>query len=462
MMQRITVPDAAVSVRSRAVRPGVVFFFGSLGALLWGYDNGVIASALLYIKPEFHLTPAQTGLISSFLSVGSVIGAAGSGFLANKLGRKRLIFIASLVFMVGIVLAATSSSVGMLMAARTVIGVGIGIVSLSIPLYLAEIAPAAIRGRVGAYTQLMVACGILCAYLVGLAFSASHAWRAMFAVMLIPAAVLAAGVWILPESPRWLLRKGRVDEARRQLARRVSGAELETAMAEMQATASRRTSAWRQLLRPGMLKVALIAVLLETISPLTGTNTIVYFAPLILKKIGFSDNASLLNTIGFGVVAVVFTIIAARVIDTWGRRPMMYVGALVMAAAMITMAALSWTAGLTVGVGGFIAIGALTVYKATFSLSWGTTTRIVVSELLSTSVRGPVQGVALTFNYASTFILTLIFPILLAAGSGIAFMIFGVVGIIAFFVVFFIQPETKGRTLEEIELSVTKAPVTSQ
>ena len=133
-----------------------------------------------------------------------------------------------------------------------------------------------------------------------------------------------------------------------------------------------------------------------------------------------------------------------------------------MAASMITMAVLSWTACLTVGVGGFIAIAALTVYKATFSLSWGTTTRIVVSELLPTSVRGSVQGVALTFNYASTFVLTLIFPILLAAGSGIAFMIFGAVGIIAFFVAFFIQPETKGRTLEEIELSVTKAPGTSR
>ena len=164
----------------------------------------------------------------------------------------------------------------------------------------------------------MVACGILCAYLVGLAFSASHAWRAMFAVMLIPAAVLAVGVWILPESPRWLLSRGRVDEARRQLAQQLSGAELETAMAEIQATASRRTSVWRQLLRPGMLKVVLIAILLETLSPLTGTNTIVYFAPLILKKIGFSNSASLLNTIGFGVVSVVFTIIATRVIDTWG------------------------------------------------------------------------------------------------------------------------------------------------
>ena len=462
MTQQTSAPPSARGGRFRSVRPGVVFFFGSLGALIWGYDNGVLAGALLYIKPDFHLTPVETGLIGSFLSIGSAVGALLSGLLANALGRKKLIFASSLVFMVGILLAVFAPNVGVLMAARAVLGLGIGIVALSIPLFLAEIAPAGIRGRIGALTQLMIACGILAAYLTNYAFSASHAWREMFAVMLIPAVVLAIGVWVLPESPRWLLSKGREHEARDQLARQVSEEELQTTMAEMRLTLNHPSTPWRQMLQPGVRKVIILAIALELLTQLVGINTIVYYAPLILQKIGFSASASILNTIGFGVISVIFTVIAARVIDKWGRRPMLYTGALVMAAAMGTMALLSWTVGLTVGLSGFIAIAALSVFKATYSLSWGTATRIVVSELLPTRIRGSVQGVAQVFNYASTFTLSLVFPILLAAGSGLAFTFFAVMGVVAFFVAFFAQPETSRRTLEEIEMDLENIPNPSE
>lgn len=456
MIRQLAAPRASTALTGRAVRPGVIFFFGSLGALIWGYDNGVIAGALLYIKPELHLTPTQTGLVSSFLSLGSAVGAVASGLLANRLGRKRLIFIASLVFMVGILIALGAQDAGMLMAARAVLGCGIGIVALSIPLYLAEIAPARIRGRVGALTQLMIACGILCAYLTNYALSSSGNWRVMFGVMLVPAVVLAVGVWVLPESPRWLLRAGREAEARELLGRQMDAAAVDVSVTEMKATFAHRGTPWRQLVRPGVRTFVILAVVLEMLTQLVGINTIVYFAPSILTRIGFSDNAALLNTIGFGVISVIFTVIAARVIDRWGRRPMLYTGGLVMAAAMATMAVLSWTVGLTVGISGIVAIAALAVFKAMYSLSWGTATRIVVSELLPNNARGSVQGVAQLFNYASTFLLAFFFPILLEAGSGLAFGFFAVMGVVAFVVAVFVQPETSRRTLEEIELSAAR------
>lgn len=445
--------------RSRGPSPRVVYFFGALGALVWGYDNGVLAGALLYIKPEFHLSPTETGLIGSFLAVGSALGAIFSALLVNRLGRKRLIFVASLVFLAGIAFAVFSNGAAALMLARGVLGLGIGIVAVAIPVYLAEISPAATRGRIGSLTQLMIACGILLGYIGNLAFSPLAAWRAMFAVMAIPTVVLAVGVWVLPESPRWLLSRGREDEAREQLARHVSKHELETTMAEMRESLAARRVSFLQSFHGPVGKIVAIAILLEMLTQLMGINTIVYYAPTILKKIGLSDTAALINTVGFGVISVIFTLLAARVIDRWGRRPLMSIGALVMGAAMLTMAILSWTAGLAVGVGGTVAIGALAVFKATFSLTWGTATRIVVSELLPTSIRGSMQGFAQIFNYAATFVLALTFPILLEAGSGLAFLFFAAIGVVSFLVMVFLVPETKGQTLEEIEATVTGVPI---
>ncbi|GLY71581.1 sugar porter family MFS transporter [Amycolatopsis taiwanensis] len=439
------------------VRPGLVYFFGALGAVIWGYDNGVIAGALLFITKEFDLTPAAQGLVSSSLSVGSAVGAAISGVLANPLGRKRLIFLAGLVFGAGVAVCSLAVSVPMLMAGRGVIGLGIGIVSVSVPIYLAELAPARIRGRIGALTQLMIASGILLSYLVGYALSPLHAWRWMIAVALVPALVLVVGIWVLPESPRWLLTRGRLEEARAGLARQVDAAEVDQALAEMRATLARAKPSWRRMFRPGVRRVVLVAVGMSILAQLLGINTVTYYAPTILKKIGFTDEASLLNTIGFGVVSIIFTVIATRVIDRWGRRPLLTVGALVMGAAMTVMAVLSWTTGLVVGVSGVLAILSLVVFKATYSLTWGTSTRIVVSEILPLSVRGVALGFAEIFNFASTFTLTLVFPILLAAGSGTAFITFGAMGVVACVFVLALVPETKGRTLEQIEAAYVAA-----
>jgi sugar porter (SP) family MFS transporter len=300
----------------------------------------------------------------------------------------------------------------------------------------------------------MVASGILLAYLVSYALSPLHAWRWMIAVALVPALVLVVGVWVLPESPRWLLTRGRVDEARVELSRQVDPDEVEQAMAEMQTTLKRARPSWRSALQPGVRRIVLVAIGLSILAPLQGVNAIVYYAPTILRAIGFSDKVSLLNTIGFGIVSLIFTVVATRVIDRWGRRPLLITGALVMGASMTVMALLSWTTGLTVGVSGILAIACITVFKATFSLSWGTVTRVAASEILPLGVRGSALGVAEIGNFAATFTLTLVFPILLSAGRGTAFIVFGVMGLVACLFVAAQVPETQGRTLEEIEVDV--------
>ncbi|MGW5641624.1 sugar porter family MFS transporter [Saccharopolyspora sp. NPDC003752] len=449
-MKQVASQQAPVK-QSREVPPGLVYFLGALGAILWGYDNGVIAGALLFMTEEFHLGPAAQGVVSSSLAIGSGVGAVVSGALASPLGRKRLVFIASLVFMGGTIAWATAGSVAMLVVGRVVIGVGIGIVAVSVPIYLAEISPARIRGRIGALTQLMIASGILLSYVVGYAMSPSGAWRWMVAFALVPALVLIAGVWVLPESPRWLLTRGRDEEARAGLARQVAAHEVEQAMREMRETFHRAKPSWREGFRPGVRRIVLVAVGMAVLAQLLGINTITYYAPTILKSIGFSEEASLLNTIGFGIVSIIFTVLASRLLDGWGRRPLLMVGALVMGLSMTTMAVLSWTAGLTLGVSGFVAIACLLVFKAMYSLSWGTVARIVIAEILPLRVRGSALGIAEVFNFASTFALSLTFPILLAVGSGLAFILFGVMGLLACLFVGVLVPETKGKTLEEIE-----------
>lgn len=449
-------PNGAIA-RRRLPAPGVIYFFGALGALMWGYDSGVLAGALLFIKPQLHMTPTEVGLVGSALSVGSAVGAVASGLLANPIGRKKLIFIASVVFAIGTAIMTFAAGVSELILGRAILGVGIGLVAVSVPVYLSEISPAGTRGKIGSLTQLMIAVGILLGYIGNLALSPLGAWRIMFAVMIVPTVVLGIGVWVLPESPRWLLRNGRAEEARALLAHQVSQEELDLTMTEMKATLDTKRVSLRQMFASGLGKIVVFAIVLDILTQMMGINTIVYYAPTIMKAMGFSNATALINTVGFGVLSVIFTIFAAYVLDKWGRRPLLMVGALVMAASMATMATLSFTVGLAVGISAILGILALAVFKAMFSLSWGTITRVVIAELLPTRIRAGMQGVAQLFNYGATFVVTLIFPILLATGSGFAFALFAVMGIVAFVVVLAFLPETKGQTLEEIELKVTAA-----
>lgn len=437
--------------QTRRTSMAVIYFFGALGAVLWGYDNGVIAGAMLFIKKDFALTPGLVGLVTSSITLGAGGGALLSGALADRLGRKRLILVAAVVFCLGIIGAALAPGAAILIAARLVIGLGIGIVAVSIPIYLAELAPAETRGRVGTLTQLMIASGILLAYIVSYLLAPAAAWRWMIGVAIVPAVVLLVGITFLPESPRWLIKHGREAEARSILAARMPAETINESVAEIQRTLATSRGSWRDLLQPWVRPAVLTAIALAVLVQLLGINTIVFYAPTILSAIGFSDEAALLNTIGFGVVSIIFTLIAHRVVDRVGRKTLLTRGALVMGASMLVMAVLSVSFGLTAGLVGYLAILCLAVFKATFSLTWGTVTRVVQSEILPLNVRGTALGVAEVFNFASTFTLSALFPILLAGGTGVPFFIFAAIGVVAFVFVRVYVRENKGQSLEQIE-----------
>ncbi|WP_167131294.1 sugar porter family MFS transporter [Paramicrobacterium chengjingii] len=439
------------SIKKSRRSAGVVYFFGALGALLWGYDNGVIAGAMLFIKKDFDLDPGLVGLVTASITLGAGAGSLLSGALADKLGRKRLILLAAVVFSLGIVAASLAPNPAILILARLVLGLGIGIVAVSIPIYLAELAPAAIRGRVGTLTQLMIASGILLAYIVNYLFSPTGDWRWMIGVAIVPALALLVGVVFLPESPRWLVKHGREDEARTILAMRIPADSVDASVAEIHRTLAASKGSWRDLIQPWVRPAVIVAVLLAIFAQLLGINTIVFYAPTILSAIGFSDQVALLNTIGFGVVSIIFTVIAFRIVDVVGRKKLLTRGSLVMGGSMLVMAIISITFGLTAGLTGYLAVLCLVVFKATYSLTWGTVTRVVQSEILPLTVRGTALGLAEVFNFASTFVLSAVFPMLLAGGTGLPFFVFAIIGIAAFIFVRFFVRESKGLTLEQIE-----------
>jgi sugar porter (SP) family MFS transporter len=438
-----------------------IYLFGALGAVLWGYDTGVISGALLYIKRDFAISAAGQGLVTSSFTIGAAVGALATALLVDRLGRRRLLLVAAVVFVVGTLLSSLAGSESVLIAGRSVLGIGIGFVAVNIPIYLSEIAPARTRGRIVSLTQFMNATGILLAYLANLALSPAGAWRWMIGIAVVPAVLLFAGVLFLPESPRWLVARGRIAEARAGLAARGDDVEPEATVREIEAGLAAGRGAWRSLLRPWARRPVAIAVLMTVLAQLLGINAITYYAPTVLTSVGFSDSASLITTVGFGAVSVLATVFAVVRGDSVGRRPLLIAGACVTGATMLLTAVFSWSFGLTAGVTGVVAVVCFAVFKAAFSSTWGPVSRVVETEILPISVRGTAVSVAEVANFLAIFVVTLLFPILLQAGSGFAFATFGVMGAVAVAVIVYYVPETRGRTLEEIEADIREGPGSS-
>ncbi|WP_197679741.1 sugar porter family MFS transporter [Microlunatus soli] len=442
------------SAAGRRVPSWLIYLFGALGAILWGYDTGVVSGALLYIKKDFHVSPGEQGLITSSFTIGAIVGALLTALIVDRLGRKRLLFLAGIVFVIGTLLAALATGPGGVIAGRAVLGIGIGFVSVNIPIYLSEIAPARSRGRIVSLTQFMNASGILLAYVANYAFSATAAWRLMIGIAVLPAVLLMLGVLVLPDSPRWLVSRGRIAEARAGLVARGDDVDPDLTVREIQAGVAASHGAWRSLLQPWARKPLLIAVLMTVLAQFLGINAITYYAPTVLTTIGFSDSASLISTIGFGSVSVLATVWAVRFADRFRRRRILVTGAMITGTAMLITAVFTWSAGLTSAVTGIVAIVAFTAFKAGFSSTWGPVSRVVETEILPISIRGTAVSVAEMANFSAIFVVTLLFPILLQGGAGFAFVFFAAMAVVAIVIMIVVVPETRGRSLEEIEISL--------
>ncbi len=309
----------------------VVAAIAATGGLLFGYDTGVIAVAMPFIKEKWVLSTTTEAWVMGAVLLGGMAGSLLSGRLTDYLGRKRINIFTATVFMLGSVVTAMAQNPSWLIAGRLLLGVAVGVASFSVPLYIAEIAPAAKRGRLISFFQLAITIGILISYLAGYFFSgANDGWRMMFWAGVIPALVLLVGMVFLPESPRWLITKGRDAEALEVLQRIEDDADVQAEFKQVkQAIVSEQNNKtnWRELFSKRLRQPLLIGIGIFFIQQFSGINAVIYFAPEIFKMAGFaSKTGAILATVGVGVVNVAFTLLSLRLLDRWGRKPLLYTG----------------------------------------------------------------------------------------------------------------------------------------
>lgn len=430
------------------------YFFGALGGLLFGYDLGVVAGALLFLGPEMRLTDLETGMVTSSLLVGGMIGAVGCGRITDRYGRRSTVLLSAILFGLGAIGAGIAPNFLTIVVFRLIMGLAVGAASVTVPVYLSEIAPAGSRGRLSGLNQLMISSGILLAYLVNLALTPYGAWRWMFALAAVPSIALFVGAYFQPESPRWLLSKGRDDDARAVLARSRGPEELDAELTEIREViaAERTRVGFRELFADVRLRrVLLLGIGLAVFQQIIGINTIIYYAPTILKKLGFASSAAILANAGLGALTVVITVLMlVYVVDRVGRRRPLILGAIGMCASMILLAVVFFS-GVSGGAIGWLAILGLAGFKVCFSLSWGGMVWILLGEIFPLRVRGTAMGVATLTNWLGNFLVGLLFPVLLGVGDGTVFVVFAVLCALACGFAYRWLPETRGRSLEQIE-----------
>jgi sugar porter (SP) family MFS transporter len=426
----------------------------ALGGLLFGYDTGVVSGALLFLHNDFGaITSFQKELVTSLLLVGAAIGAAGAGRLAGRIGRRPLILATAATFVVGVLGAALSPDYAFLLAMRVVIGLAVGSASMTVPLYIGELAPARYRGALVSFNQLAITSGILVSFLTDYWLSSSQNWRLMFGLAAIPAALLFAGTLFQPESPHWLISQERITEARHILTRYRHGDEdIEAEINDVRSLSGQK-GRLADLLEPKVRKLVTVGEAVAVFQQVTGINTVIYYAPTLLQNAGFGNSSALLANVGNGIVNVGMTLVAIRVIDKAGRRPLLIFGTAGMAVALAVVAIVFFVGGDHLhGAGAVVAIVALAVYTGSFAIGLGPVFWLLISELYPQRVRGAAMSVATIANWAANFVVTISFLTLLnAITNGGTFLLFAFLTVVA--MVYFIRevPETKGRTLQDIE-----------
>jgi sugar porter (SP) family MFS transporter len=435
----------------------------ALGGLLFGYDTGVVAGALLFVKNEFGgLSTIQQELVTSLLLVGAVIGALAAGKVADRIGRRPTVLITAVVFVVGVLLAAFTPDYPVLLIARLVIGLAVGSASMVVPLYIGEVAPPRIRGGLVSLNQLAITVGILTSYLVDFGLSPTKDWRLMFGLAAIPAVILFTGTLFGHESPHWLVAHGRDDQARDVLRRVRDEGSIETEIGELR-DLSRRRSSVAEVLTPGVRPALMVGVMLAIFQQITGINTVIYYAPTLLANAGFGNSSALLANVGVGLINVLMTVVALWLLDRSGRRPLLLWGTAGMAVGMF-VTGFSFLAGphLT-GAPAVIAILGLLIYTGSFAIGLGPVFWLLIAEIYPLKVRGAAMSVATIANWASNFVVTISFLTLLNAVTGVGvFMLFGFLTVIALVYFWRKVPETKGRSLQQIERDLTSAPAPAE
>ena len=427
----------------------------SIGGILYGYDIGVISGALLFIKNSIAMNDTQIGYIVGAVLGGGLFGTIAAGPIGDKFGRKFLIALAAMIFIVGIFLVLMATTFLTMFCARLLLGTAIGMIAVAVPLYVAEIVPSRDRGKYMTLFQLFLTFGIVAAYFVDLIFTPSGNWRGMFAVLLVPASILLIGILILPETPRWLMGQNQPEKARKVLLKiRNTSAEVDHEMHFISVGLQHVRGPWSEFLTPKFLSATLTAGSIAVFNQLTGINSFLQYAPLILKNAGMNSNEiTMLGSVGIGMLNFVFTIIAITLIDTLGRRPLLLAGVAGVLVSEIYLGIVTYFIPNT-PFSGMLILAGLLVFIASFAIGPGVVVWLAISELFPTKVRGKGIAICLFFNSLAATIMSVYFlPLVKLLGMGATYWLFALFSLGYFLVVYFCLPETKSRTLEEIQLS---------
>lgn len=437
----------------------LIYVFGALGGMLFGYDTAVISGAILFINQEFGLSPVFSGLVVSALLGGAMVGAATAGWLSDKVGRKRLLLAAGIIFTIGALGVALASSAAVLVLFRFALGLAVGSASFIVPLYLVELAPTESRGSVATLNTLAFSVGALAAYAVNAALANAEAWRWMLGLAVIPSLAMIIGVWFLPESPRSLVRRDREREARSVLRLNRDEKAVEYEIQNIKEVMRHEAGGLRELLAPWIKPALIVGLGLAIFQQLIGINTVIYYAPTILTNVGFGDSAAITSTLGVGIVSVANAVLAIYLIDRVGRKLLLLGGSAVMTSSLGVVALISLLFPEPTGVGptSIAILGCLLVFQFCFGATWGPAVWILLGEIFPLKVRGAAAGLAATVLWAVNLAISLSFPPLVTlVGIGYVFLGFAILGIAAFLFVLRFVTETKGRSLEEIEAELMR------
>ena len=434
----------------------------ALGGLLFGYDTAVISGAIGNLTEYFHLTPVETGWAISSALVGCLIGAFFSDYLSNRLGRRATMLITAILFILNSVGTALPNSFTMFVVFRIVGGIGVGIASMVVPMYIAEIAPPKKRGALVGNYQLAIVIGIVVVYFVNYFialqgdahWNLNIGWRWMFGSEIIPSILFLIFIFLIPESPRWLLQKGKSEQAAAVLEKINAAEDVAQVLSEIQNSLEQEDKGqWNNLVNPIYKKALFVGIGLSILQQLTGINAILYYAPEIFKSLGSSTDASLLETSILGVVNLIFTLLAIKWVDKMGRKPLLYIGSAGMNISLAAVGVFIYNEA----VGNYV-LPFLILFMASFSISWGPIVWVLLSEIFPNKIRSLALAISVFIQWVANFVVTQVFPSLIENqwlkdnfNGAFPFYLFSVICLFSLFFVWKKVPETKNKSLEQMD-----------
>lgn len=445
----------------------LVCLTAGMGGFLFGFDTAVISGAINFLRKQFDLSPLMEGWLMSSALVGCVLGAATAGYLADRYGRKKILLSSAILFIVSAAGCTVATTPSWLVIARIVGGVGVGFAAMVAPMFISELSPARLRGRLVSLYQLAITLGILCSYLSNswlLSYAGGHltantdaplhyymvaeVWRGMLGSNMVPALFFFLFLLFVPESPRWLLAKGRTAAAERVLLRVNGEAGAREELLSIGNSIAGEKGSFRDLGRPALRIALIIGLVLPFLSQLSGITTVMYYAPAIFEKAGLASGSAFGSAAVIGFFNMVFTFVAIWKIDQWGRKPLLIGGFVALSLALILI---GWAFNVK-SEGVKLLLPAFVFYIAFFAATLGPGVWVVLAEIYPTKIRGRAMSLGtLSLFLGSTFV-TQTYPLLRESiGIGNVFILYGLVMLPAAWFVGRLVPETKGKSLEQIE-----------